>query len=154
MARNNFTLTTSQEIPTGTALKTILQLLAPSNVIVVVQGADISFDGISNTAEPVIVQWQRQTTAGTGGVSRNPLKTKDTSTSLGATGLEGPSGTWTAEPTAGDILRIFHIHPQAGVVYPLPLPDGELELASTGRLAIVVTAAAGVNCLATISGEE
>jgi hypothetical protein len=153
MARNNFALTTPSALamPAATA-KTVLQLVAPAGTIVAVQGVDISFDGTSNTATPVVIQLFRQTTAGAGMTARAPLKTKDTSTALGSTGQFG-SGT-TTEPTNGDLLKTFHIHPQAGVVYPLPLPDGEIELPGGGRLGLVVTAPAAVNCLATIYGEE
>jgi hypothetical protein len=150
MARNHFALTTSGEIAAAVgAFKTVLQLVAPSGIIVAVQECLLSFDGVSNTGEPV--QWEllRQTTAGTM-TARNPLKTKDTSTAVQATGQENA----TAEPTAGDILACGHLHPQAGMLYPLPLPDGELELAGGGRLGLRINAPAAVNCRATIKGEE
>lgn len=151
MARNNFAQTTSVEIAASVgAFKTILQLLTASNVIVAIQQVLVSFDGISNTAEPVQVELLRQTTAGTGGSARNPLKTKDTSTALSTTGLEGI----TSEPTSGDILVAVHIHPQAGMIYPLPLPDGEIEIPSAARLGLRINAPAAVNCRATIMGEE
>ena len=150
MARNQASLTTLTEhaLVAATA-KTILQLIAPTNIILAVQGIELSFDGTSNTAEPVTVVIMRQTTSGTV-TSRAPLKTKDTSTTLQATGGENAS----VEPTSGDILKTFHIHPQAGVVYPLQIPDGELELPGAGRLGLVLTAPAAVNALATINFEE
>jgi len=150
MARNNFAQTTLTEVALVAATqKTVLQLIASANVIVAIQGIDLSFDGTSNTAEPVEVILVRTTTAGAG-TTRNPLKTKDTSATLQLTGTEDHS----SEGTNGDILKTFHVHPQAGVVYPFPLPDGELEIPGAGRLALKVTAPAGVNCHATISGEE
>lgn len=150
MARNHFSLTTSGEIAAAVGtFKTILQLVAPAGIILAVQEILLSFDGISNTAEPV--QWEilRQTTAGTM-TARSPLKIKDTSTALQATGQENA----TVEPTAGDILKAGHIHPQAGALYPLPLPDGEVELPGGGRLGLRINAPAAVNCRATIGGEE
>jgi hypothetical protein len=150
MARNAFAHTTSTEIALVAATaKTVLQLVAATGVIVAVQGLTVSFDGISNTAEPVQVVLERQTTAGTMS-ARNPLKTKDTSTALQLTGQENAS----AEPTSGDRLHVFHIHPQAGVAMPLPLPDGEIEIPGGGRLGLKITAPANVNCHATIIGEE
>lgn len=149
MARNFGALTTSGEIALSAATaKTVLQLVAPSGTILAVHGFEVSFDGVSNTAEPVIIKLMRQTTAGTV-TSRTPLKTKDRSTALAATGGENAS----AEPTAGDLLKTFHVHPQAGVVYPFTL-DGELELPGGGRLGLQLTAPAAVNCLATINFEE
>lgn len=149
MSRNFGSLTTNGEIALSAATaKTVLQLVAPANTILAVHGFEVSFDGVSNTAEPVIIQLLRQTTAGTA-TSRTPLKTKDRSTALAATGSENAS----AEPTAGDILKTFHVHPQAGVVYPFTL-DGELELPGGGRLGLKLTAPASVNTLATINFEE
>jgi len=150
MARNNFAQTTSVEVAAAVgSFKTILQLLAATNTIVAVQGVDLSFDGVSNTAEPV--QWEvvRQTTTGTMS-ARNPLKTKDTSTALTTTGQENAS----AEPTTTDILACGHIHPQAGMLYVLPLPDGEVEMASATRLGLRINAPAAVNCRARFHGEE
>lgn len=149
MARNGFAQTTSVEVAAAVgSFKTVLQLLAGS-AIVAVQGVDLSFDGISNTAEPV--QWEilRQTTAGTAS-ARNPLKTKDTTTALLVTGTENAS----AEPTPSDILACGHIHPQAGILYPLPLPDGEIEIPGAGRLGLRINAPAAVNCRARFHGEE
>lgn len=150
MARNFCTLTTASEVALVAATaKTVLQWLAPTGIIIAIQGIDVSFDGTSSSAEPVIIQVFRQTTAGTM-TTRNPLKTKDRSTTLQSTGQVNA----TAEPTNTDLLRTWHVHPQMGVIYPLPLPDGEIELASATRLGLVITAPANVNCLATISAEE
>jgi hypothetical protein len=149
-ARNNFSLTTSTVVAAAVAaFKTVLQLVAPTGVIVAVQEIMISFDGTSNTASPVQVEVLRQTTAGTA-TARAPLKTKDTTTAIGSTGQEN----FTVEPTASDILVSLEIHPQAGVVYPVPLPDGEIELASATRLGLRINAVAAVNCKATIKAEE
>lgn len=151
MSRNGWAQTTSVEIAAApAAFKTILQILA-GGAIVAVQGVDLSFDGISNTAEPI--QWEvvRQTTAGTGGNARNPLKTKDTSTALLVTGLEDIDS---GEPTTTDILACGHIHPQAGILYTLPLPDSEIEVPGAGRLGLRINAPAAVNCRARLYGEE
>lgn len=149
MARNGGSLTTSAEVALVAATaKTVLQLVAPANTVLAVGGFELSFDGVSNTAEPVIIQLLRQTTAGTM-TSRTPLKTKDRSTALAATGQENA----TANPTAGDILKTFHVHPQAGVIYPFNI-DGEIEIAGGARLGLNLTAPANVNCLATINFEE
>jgi hypothetical protein len=150
VARNNFSLVTSVELPAAVAaFKTILQVVAPAGIILAVQELLISFDGISNTAEPVQVELLRQTTAGTMS-ARSPLKTKDTSTALQCTGQENA----TVEPTAGDILRAYEVHPQAGSIYSFPLPDSEVEVPGGGRLGVRINAPAAVNCRATLVGEE
>lgn len=149
MARNGWSLTPTGEIALSAGVaKTVVQLAGGANVIEAVTGAWISFDGTSNTAEPTIVEILRQTTAGTM-TARSPLKTKDTATALLATG--GVNAT--LEPTAGDVLKTFHVHPQAGVIIPLDF-DKEIEVPSGGRLAVRITAPAAVNCLAGFEGEE
>jgi len=151
MARNRFSHTTSVEVALVAATaKTVLQLVSATNVRLAVSEAQISFDGISNTAEPVQVQVRRQTTAGTA-TSRTPLKLDDDiATALQATGQEN----FSAEPTDSDILATMEVHPQAGVIYQLPIPDGEFVIGSADRLGIKVTAPAAVNCLASFRGEE
>lgn len=149
MARNGFTLAPIAEIALVAATaKTVAQLIAPANTILAVNGAWVSFDGISNTAEPALVEILTQTTAGTM-TARTPQKTKDTSTALGATGGVNAS----AEPTAGNVLKTFHVHPQAGVIIPLDF-DKEIEIAGGARLGMRITAPAAVNCLAGFEGEE
>lgn len=149
MARNFFTQTTSAEVAlVGATPKTVLHLLAGS-ARVAIQAVTVSFDGTSNTAEPVVITLRRQTTAPTG-TARNPLKKdNDIATALLVTGLENVS----VEPTDSDILLTYHIHPQAGAQYPLPLP-GEIVIAGAGRLGLKITVPAAVNCHATIEGEE
>ena len=55
------------EVPTGVVKKTLLQILAPTNQKVKVREISVSFDGISNVAEPILVQVEVQTGAGVGG---------------------------------------------------------------------------------------
>ncbi len=150
-ARNRFSLTTSVEIALVAAtVKTVLQLVAPAAQRVAVSEATISFDGISNTAEPVLVNVRRETTAGVA-TARNPLQLdNDIATALASTGQEN----FTTEPSNNDILATMNIHPQAGVIYQLPIPDGEIIIGSGDRLGIEVTAPAAVNCLASFRGEE
>lgn len=150
MARNFFSHTTSAEVAlVGATVKTVLQLVAAAGVRLAVQSIMVSFDGISNTAEPVQIRVRRQTTAGTA-TARAPLKKdSDLATALQATGQEN----FTVEPTQSDILAAFHIHPQAGAQIPLPLP-GEIIVPGAARLGLEIIAPAAVNCLATIEGEE
>src|SRR5438067_1296581 len=149
MARNFFTHTTSAEFAlTAATAKTVLQLLAATGVRLAIQAITLTFDGTSNTAEPVNLRLVRQTGAGTA-TSRAPQK-KDTdiASALQVTGQEN----FTVEPTSDDaIVLTFHIHPQAGVQYPLPLP-GEIIVPGAGRLGVKITAPANVNCLVTIEG--
>ena len=150
MARNNFSQTTSAPVALVAAvIKTVLELTGGTSIITAVTGCDVTFDGVNNTAIPVIVQIQRMGASGTG-TARNPLKTKDTSTNLLSTGKENLSVEGAAP---GNIMRIFHVHPQAGVIYQIPMRD-EIEISTATVIAVRVTAPAAVNCLATLHGEE
>lgn len=151
MARNRFTHTTLTEFALVAATaKTVLQLVAGISIRLAVSEATVSFDGTSNTAEPVLAQVRRQTTAGTA-TSRAPLQLDDDiGTALLATGQEN----FTVEPTDTDILAQMNIHPQAGVIYQLPIPDGEIIIGATDRLGIKLTAPAAVNVVASFRGEE
>ena len=148
MARNVFSQTNTAVVPLVPATeKSALQLIAGA-AIVAITGVDITFDGTSNTAVPIIVKLVTTSTAGTG-TARNPLKTTDRATALILTGTENH----TVEGTSANILKIFHVHPQGGVYYPFSAKC-ELEIPTAGRLALKLTAPAGVNCLATLHGEE
>jgi len=148
MARNKFSLTSSAAVAlTAATEKTVVQLNAGAAICSVV-AVDLTFDGTSNSAVPVVCKLITVSTAGTGS-ARNPLKLTDRATALIATGTENHS----AEGTNANILKIMHIHPQAGVVYPFPITS-EIEVPGSGRLAVKVTAPAGVNCLCTLVGEE
>jgi hypothetical protein len=151
VARNRFSHTASAEIALVAATeKTLLQLNAAAGVCLAISGVVVSFDSTSNTAEPVIVKLIRVTTAGTG-TARNPNKlNSDMSTGLQVSGTENH----TVEGTNGDILAIHHIHPQAGMPIPIPLPEGEVVVPGGGRIAVKCTAPANVNALATVFGEE
>ena len=152
MARTFFTAAnvTAKALVAATA-QTVLQIKAPAAQRVAVQQITISFDGTVNTAVPVKVQVYRQTTDGTraGTTATIVKKDNDVSTAVQTAAYD----TFTAEPTAGDQHWICFIHPQTGVIYPLPIP-GEIILAGGGRLGVVCTAPASVDCLVTIEGEE
>lgn len=131
--------------------QTVLQITAPTNQRVAIQQISVSFDGTVNTAVPVVVVVRRQTTTGTAGSSAATIvkKDNDISTNIQTTAKD----TFTVEPTGSDILWASNIHPQTGVIYPLPIP-GEIVIAGGGRVGVVCTAAAGVDCLCTVEGEE
>src|SRR5437867_2745243 len=150
MARNNWSLVTGAAVAlVGGVAKTVLQFVSPNaNALEIIQEVLLSFDGTSNTATPVVVQVLRKTAAATV-TGQTRVKTKDTSTALIADSASSGYNA-SAEGTDGGILATFHIHPQAGVIYPVPLPDGELEVAGSGIIAVKINAPAAVNCLCTL----
>ncbi|KKM85100.1 hypothetical protein LCGC14_1292460 [marine sediment metagenome] len=137
------------EITTGTALKTILQLVAAANHRVVVKEISISFKGTLNTAAPILVQVARQTDAGT----MSALTPKKMNESDQETLQTTAQDTATVEPTLTDDVISEEVHPQGGYTWQAPF-GGEIIIEGGNRLAILTTAIAAVNCVARIVFEE
>lgn len=140
---------TAEVALTAATAKTVVQLVAAANHRVKILRWGVFFDGTSVTGEPVQVRVLRQSTAGTMS-SLTPVKMDD---SLAETLLTTAQHTATAEPTAGDIVDIAEVHPQASyeIIYPL---GQEIIVGGGDRLGIECTAPAGVNVRAKIVFEE
>ena len=140
------------EVTTGTAKKTLLQVLAAANHRVLVKEISISFDGISNTAAPILVQVLRQSTSGIGGdvLAAVKLNVSDDE-AIQATGLSNIDGT--TAPTDTDELLGELVHPQGGFNWQAPF-GGELVVKGGNRLGIAVTAGAAVNAKVRLVCEE
>jgi hypothetical protein len=153
MARLTFTVGTDGEIALASATATtVLQVLAPTNQRVAVLGFHVGFDGTNPTAEPVQVEILRQTSAGAGRASVTPSKDDD---SLPET-VQTTATKWQAaatEPTAGEILREYEVHPQASYERAFGI-DEEIRIKGGGRIGLRLTAPSGVNCRARLSLEE
>lgn len=136
-------------VATGTALKTLLQLLAAANHAIEIIEVGIGFHGTTNTAEPILVKLSKQTTAGTM-TALTLVKADDAVADAFDTSAQH---TATVEPTAGDDLRAWTVHPQTGLVWqahdkaPVIIKQGD-------RVGLTVTAAASVNADAYIVFEE
>lgn len=141
----------AEDVVTGTALKTMLQVTAAANERLVVDSIDITFDSVSASAVPVLVRVYTQTSAGSGGTTVTPVQQDATSGSPTVTALKGPAGTWTGEPTAGVVLRSWRIPPTSGQVVQLPL-GRQIVSAVAGRIGVTVTAGATVNATVAMAG--
>lgn len=140
--------TTAEIALTAATAKTVIQIVAPTNQRLIVKSFGVFFDGVSTTAEPVQVRVLRQTTAGTMS-SLTPAMISAGSETLQATAQH----TATAEPTAGNVLDVYEVHPQAGLEKMIPL-DQKWEVPGGTRLGIECTAPSGVNVRAKIIYEE
>lgn len=137
-------------ISTGVAAKTVLQVVAAANQRVKIKEIEISFDGVASTDVPIKVEWVRQSTAGTM-TSLTPVKWNE---SDGETLQTAANKTATAEPTTGDILRTWYIHPQGGGEVWQARWDGELIVKGGNRCGLRVTAGVSVNCVPFMLCEE
>lgn len=100
---------------------------------------EISFDGISNTDQPVLVQVMRQTTA-IGGSPTTVTPVKHRNGEAGTIQTTAKKSAGGSEPTSSDVYKTYRLHPQGRY----PLPD-QFLIEQGDRLGIVCTAPAGVN---------
>ncbi len=148
MAGNRFKGATAQ-IATGTSAKTLLQIVAVANHKVLIDEISISFNGTSNTATPIRVRVLRQTTAGTMSALTLVKDPDDWDETIQTTAQH----TATAEPTAGDVLLVEHVHPQQGYTWQAPFGRA-LAIGGGDRLGIEVLAGADVSAVVRVCGEE
>lgn len=128
--------------------KTVAQIVAASNHRVLIPEFEVSFDGTTNTAVPVLVELVKQSDAGTSS-ALTPVKIGDWQETMQTTARH----TATAEPTTTDVIKSFLVHPQQGEAWqapfgaPLPVPGGT-------RLGWRITAPAVVNVRVNVLFEE
>jgi hypothetical protein len=135
---------------TGGAAKTVLQIVAPANQRLKLTNLSVSFDGTTNTATPAQVRILRQTTAGTMSAGATVLIEKELTETIQSSYQTNA----TAEPTAGDVLRLFTVPAFMGQ-YEVFYPYGqEILVQGGGRLGIEVNAPANVNCRVEAQWEE
>ena len=137
------------EISTGTAVKTLLQLVAAANHGVLIDEVSISFKGTSNSAAPIKVDVLRQTDAGSMS-SLTPVKDPDDAAeTLEITAQHSA----TDEPSAGSLLLSELVHPQTGYTWQAPFGRA-IKIGGGDRLGIRVTASADVVAVCRMAGEE
>lgn len=133
------------QVATGTAVKTIMQLVAASNHRIIVNKIVVSFEGVTATDAPIQVRVLRQTTAGTM-TSLTPVKDSDSDDETLQTTAQH---TATVEPTAGDVLESQLVHPQSSRVFV-----GPYIVKGGGRLGVEVTSGVSIDCIVSAYGEE
>ncbi len=129
-------------ITTGTAIKTMLQLLAATNQRVKVGELSMSFNGTSNTNAPIYVEAVKQTSAGT---FTNTTTLAKEDAAYAETIQTVGKDTASAEPTdSGAVLLAEYVHPQTGFLWQAPF-GGEMIIVGAGRLGFRQTATVSVS---------
>lgn len=154
-------MATGYSITAGAALvaataKTAINLITGSARVPKIIGIDVTFDGASPTAVPVLVELC-SSTQGAAGTSTpfTPLLLRGDP----AEAAQSTAGVnYTAEPTTLAVLKGWYVTPTGGVIQQLPL-GREIEgviAAATARkgLALRLTAPAVVNYKANFEFEE
>jgi hypothetical protein len=146
-----YTATTEGEIASGTAVKTLVSVFATADCKPLVYEWGVSFQGVSATAEPVLVRLVRLTANDGTSTAGTPKPAKaDAPATIPVTCRKN----YTAEPTKGDELFAEFIHPQGGIVMQYPLGrEKEIDSATTAGIGVEVTAAASVDARAHIDVE-
>ena len=130
--------------------ETVIQVATPSTRKARILEWSVSFDGVTATAEPVVVRIVRQTGAGTASAAvENPMD-PDFPAALCTT-----QTLFTVEPTSDDFfLEAYNVHPQGGLVLKQYPQGQEIIMDISQFLGITCTAPAVVNVCASISWEE
>lgn len=146
-----YTAVTGGEVSLSSATaKTVLGVKAHANSGLLLAGWEVSFDGTSATAEPVLVEicyctWASNS-PGTNSTSVTPTQELGRVLTAGFTAGKN----WTAEPTVLTVLRERSIPAYGGVVlYDYPLGT-EPDSALAEGFAIRCTAPAAVSVRATM----
>lgn len=112
----------------------------------------VSFDGITATAEPVMVELYQLTANGTATAATEVAWRRD-SVAAQATGHHS----YTVEPTKGNRIACYQVHPQGGglvIQYPLGREPLIADGSTAHGIGIVCTAPAIVNVCAYMVFEE
>ena len=144
--------TEGEEALAAATRETLLQVRGATSTKARIVRWGVSFDGVTASDAPVLVDLERQTTDGTGvGATEAALDPDDPTAAC--TAFHTFSGT---QPTAGDKLEQHEVHPQGGLLmveYP-PGREPIIDSATSSRIAVVATAPAIVNAVAFIHWEE
>jgi hypothetical protein len=150
MSGVRFAVTTEGEVALAAATaKTVLQIVAGANHRVHLDLLKVTLKGIVPTDAPVLVEILRQTTAGTM-TAITPKKVNDADNeALVVTGAKNA----TAEPTSGDVIDEFLIHPQGGYAEVKPF-NKPVPIIGGGRIGIRITAPQANTARVSVEGEE
>lgn len=144
--------TEGEEALAAATAETLLQLRGGTTTYAKVIAWGVSFDGVTADAAPVVVRLVRQTTDGTGTGATETLIQPAVAAAAAVTSFHS----FSAEPTAGDVVETHEVHPQGGNIireYP-PGREPQLDNVNTSRIGIEVNAPAVVNAVAWIHWEE
>jgi len=131
--------------------KSILSIINAANGLIRITEAAVSFDGTSGTAEPVTVELCSSTEAGAGtATSHTIVQCRGPARTVQATAKRN----FTAEPSVLTVVRRWLVHPQTGIIYPLPLGREVEQIVTADAIVLRCTAPAGVNVQSHMEFEE
>jgi hypothetical protein len=154
VARAEYKAVTGADVALAAATaKSVLGWKAGTSFALVLRRVAVFFDGVSATAEPVLVEYCYATFAtnapGTNSTSVTPVQAGGRVLTHGTTAARA----WSAEPTVLTVIDEELVHPQMGKVEWVP-PGDEWDTALGEGFVIRVTAPAIVNVRASMTAER
>lgn len=146
MAGQNFFAQRVVTVATNTT-KTLIQLLAATNVRVRVKRLSITVKGAAQADKPLKIVLMRQSTAGTMTSLTLTKQDTDAAETLQTTAQH----TATVEPTSGDEIWSTHINVWGGQAVYIPPSENGLVINGGDRLAVVATSDASASGDASVS---
>jgi hypothetical protein len=151
MAGFHNSLSAGEQTLTATVAKTVQTAKAPANGRIKIKAIELLFKDTVNTDTPVKVELSRITTDGGTATTTTPAPLDEGMS-------ETPQGTYkhnyTAEPTTyGANIKTWEIHPQTGVIVPLPIQQ-EIVIKGGNIFGIRMTAAQGQTVAVNVLVEE
>lgn len=143
-----FSINVSGEAIAASTAETLIQGVASANKSIRLVRWGVSFNGVSVSDAPVLVELLRLTSAGTS-AAFTPIKLDPASDAP----LMTARSSHTAEPTASDVIEKHYVSPTSLLVMQYAY-DERVSVAANGRLGIRVLAANAVNASAFLIFEE
>ena len=133
---------TAADIATGTVIKSLLEIAAPTNKAIKLIRWWIEFDGVTASAVPVLVQITAHTTTMTG-TALTLVKNKDTD----ITTIRSTAKHTSTSENAGTVTQLerHRIHPTSGFSYEYP-QDREHEVSTFLRMRVTADATVNATC--------
>lgn len=149
MAGVHFTMDTGEVALVAATAKTVIEVTAAANHRCLIREMTIMFKGVAVSNEPVTVELTRFATTGTGSAGTEQKVDPDYSETIQTSFKFDDS----AEPASQTVLRTWAIHPQSGVILPLPF-DRPIPIPGADLIGIRCTADDAVNALVHMVAEE
>lgn len=131
--------------------KTVLQIATPATTRAKVVGFSVSFNSVTASDAPAVVDFLRQTTAGTGGTSATLAPLDPDAPASQVTGLYDINA---AEPTGGNVLWSGYVTPVGGL-FVYNFADGEEPILDiSNRVGIRINSPSAVSAIATLTYAE
>lgn len=135
---------------TAATAKTVLSLKAAANHRALVKSLKVFFKGIVTTDTPVKIRLVRITAdSGTGSAVTEVKVNEADNETIQCVGRH----TFTVEPTIGDVIDTWEVHPQTGLVVFYPQGE-ELAIIGGNEFALEMTAAQAQTVSASLTVEE